>query len=64
MSAANDLRKMSRQELQDELIGLRREQLELRIQRSSEQVANTAKFRQLKRSVARVKTVLNENKDA
>ena len=64
MNRASDLRKQSMDELQAELINLRREQLELRILRSNEQIANTVKFRELRRDIARVKTVMNEKADA
>ena len=64
MNRAIDLRKQSADELQKELIGLRREQLELRILRSNEQIANTAKFRELRRDIARIKTVMNEKTEA
>ncbi len=63
MNTASELRKLSSDDLSKELISLRREQLELRIQRSSEQVANTVKFRELRKDVARIKTVMNEKAD-
>ncbi len=60
MNTASELRKRTKEELHSDLIDLRRDQLELRIQRTNEQIANTAKFRELRRDIARIKTVLNE----
>jgi len=64
MNKASELRKMSKDDLAKALLDARHEQLQLRIDRSNEQVANTKKFRELRRDVARIKTVLNELTDA
>ncbi len=64
MNKVSELRKMSKDDLTKALIDVRHEQLQLRIDRSNEQVANTKKFRELRRDVARIKTVLNEMTDA
>ncbi len=64
MNKVSELRKMSKDNLTKALIDVRHEQLQLRIDRSNEQVANTKKFRELRRDVARIKTVLNEMTDA
>ncbi len=60
MNKASELRKNSRAELRAELTALRRKQLELRIQHRTGQFADLAKFREIRRDIARVKTVLNE----
>ena len=55
-----DLRTKSDTELNDELIELRREQFNLRMQRATGQLGNPARFKEIRREIARVKTILNE----
>lgn len=55
-----DLRDKSVAELKEELLGLLREQFNLRMQRGSEQLARTHLLRDVRRSIARVKTLLTE----
>ncbi len=55
---ATDLRTKTADELKDELMGLRKEQFNLRFQKASGQLENTARARQVRRDIARVKTVL------
>jgi len=55
---AADLRTKTADELKDELMGLRKEQFNLRFQKASGQLENTARARQVRRDIARVKTVL------
>ena len=57
---AKDYREKSETELSNELIELRKEQFNLRMQRGSGQLSNPARFSQLRKEIARVKTVLNE----
>lgn len=59
---ANELRNKSRQELETELVELRREQFNLRMQQATGEIKNTAQLRQAQRNIARVKTVLNEQR--
>ena len=59
MNAA-DLRNMTPDQLRDQLMNLKKEQFNLRFQAVSGEMSNTARFRQVRRDVARVKTVLNE----
>ncbi len=61
---AVELRNKSVEELETELIDLRKEQFNLRMQRGAEQLANTAQFKTVKKDIARIKTVLNEKADA
>lgn len=56
---ANELRQKSAQELDDLLIDLRKEQFDLRMQLGSGQLAEPHKLRQIRRDIARVKTVMN-----
>jgi len=55
---ASDLRTKTADELKDALMGLRKEQFNLRFQKASGQLENTARARQVRRDIARVKTVL------
>ncbi len=57
---ASELRSKSQEDLVKELMGLRKEQFNLRMQRASGQLANPARFKVVQKDIARVKTVLNE----
>jgi large subunit ribosomal protein L29 len=57
---AIDLRDKTPDQLRDELERLKREAFNLRFQAATGQLENTAQMRQVRRDVARVKTVLNE----
>jgi large subunit ribosomal protein L29 len=55
-----ELREKSVDELNQELLGLLKEQFNLRMQKSSGQLAQTHLLGKVRRDIARVKTVLNE----
>ena len=55
-----DIRGKSRSELQETLLELRREQFNLRMQRASGQLAQTDQMKKVRRSIARVKTVMTD----
>ncbi|MDX1405658.1 MAG: 50S ribosomal protein L29 [Woeseiaceae bacterium] len=57
---AGDLRAMSRDDLLKELVDLRREHFNLRMQRATGQLARPHEYGRVKRDIARVKTVLGE----
>ncbi|TCS62058.1 50S ribosomal protein L29 [Varunaivibrio sulfuroxidans] len=57
---AQDLRPKSDDELKDQLLDRRKESFNLRFQAASGQLENTARRRQVKRDIARIKTLLNE----
>lgn len=57
---ASELRSRSISELQIELLGLRKEQFNLRMQRGAGQLANPARFNAVQKDIARIKTILNE----
>ena len=61
---AADLRTKSRDELKEELLGLRKESFNLRFQAASGQLENTARCRQVTRGIARIKTILGEQNTA
>ena len=53
----SDLRVMTVDQLQDELIKLKKEQFNLRFQRATGQLENTARVRVIRRDIARAKTI-------
>jgi large subunit ribosomal protein L29 len=57
---ANELRKKNEAELKEELHGLLREQFNLRMQKGTGQLSNSARLKSVRRDVARVKTIMNE----
>ena len=61
---AGDLRTKTPDELKDALMGLRKEQFNLRFQKASGQLENTARARQVRRDIARIKTVLQNVQQA
>ncbi len=61
---AEQLRGKTKDQLGDQLLDLRKEQFNLRFQRSSGQLENTARVRQVRRDIARIKTVLNRMQSA
>ena len=54
---ASDVRTMTQDELTDELAKLKKEQFNLRFQRATGQLENTARVRQVRRDIARLKTI-------
>jgi large subunit ribosomal protein L29 len=57
---ASDLRPRSQDELTDQIDALGKEIFNLRFQRASGQLENTARVRQVRREIARIKTILGE----
>ncbi len=57
---ASELRNQSQQDLGKQLIELRQEQFNLRMQRGTGQLANPSRFKEVRREIARIKTVMNE----
>jgi large subunit ribosomal protein L29 len=57
---AKELRSKNEAELKEELHGLLREQFNLRMQKGTGQLANSARLKSVRRDVARVKTIMNE----
>lgn len=54
------LRDMSRDELTKELVDLRREHFNLRMQRATGQLARPHEYGRVKKDIARLKTILGE----
>jgi large subunit ribosomal protein L29 len=56
-SRLSDLRVMTEDQLSDEILALKKEQFNLRFQRASGQLQNTARVRVVLRDIARTKTL-------
>ena len=61
-SKADDFRAKSADELAAEMTGMKKEQFNLRFQRANGQAENTGRIRVLRRNIARIQTVLTEQR--
>jgi large subunit ribosomal protein L29 len=57
-----DVRVMSVDQVDDEVLKLKKEQFNLRFQRATGQLENTSRVRQVRRDIARLKTVARQKK--
>jgi large subunit ribosomal protein L29 len=57
---ASDIRPKTADELKQQIEDLSKEAFNLRFQRASGQLENTARVRQVRRDIARIKTILGE----
>jgi len=62
MLNASELRNLSRQELKDKVLELKKTLYELRSQASIGRVEKPSRFKEIRRDIARVLTILNEKK--
>ncbi len=60
MAKASELRTKTSDQLKEQLLELKKEQFNLRFQRASGQLENTARVRQVRRDIATIKTILGE----
>ena len=61
---AADARVMTVDQLDDEVLKLKKEQFNLRFQRATGQLENTSRVRQVRRDIARIKTVAAQKRSA
>lgn len=61
---AQDLRAKNDDELATQLTDLKKEQFNLRFQRATGQLENTSRFREVRRDIARIKTILTQRAGA
>ncbi|GGI93028.1 50S ribosomal protein L29 [Shewanella gelidii] len=61
---ASELREKSVEELNAELLGLLREQFNLRMQNATGQLSQTHQLKQVRRNIARVKTIITSKAGA
>ncbi len=59
-----EMRAKSEDELSGQLVELKREQFNLRFQRATGQLENTARVRQVRRDIARIRSILGERERA
>ena len=57
---ANDVRKMSSAELEKKLADLKKDLFNLRLQHATNQLENPIRIAEVKKDIARVKTILRE----
>ena len=57
---ANEVRKMSSAELETKLVELKKDLFNLRLQHATNQLDNPIKIAQVKKDIARVKTIIRE----
>jgi len=57
---ATELREKTAEQLNEQLLGLLRDQFNLRMQKATGQLGQSHLLKQVKRDIARVKTVLNQ----
>jgi large subunit ribosomal protein L29 len=59
---AQDVRAMSLDQLDDEVLKLKKEQFNLRFQRATGQLENTSRVRVIRRDIARMKTIAGQKR--
>lgn len=60
----DDIRAMTIDQIDDEVLKLKKEQFNLRFQRATGQLENTARVREVRRDIARLKTVARQKRGA
>jgi large subunit ribosomal protein L29 len=58
-----DIRAMSPDQMDDAIVGLKKERFNLRFQRATGQLENTSRLREARRDIARIKTVAAQKRD-
>ncbi len=61
---AEDLRARTTDELTDQLANLKKEQFNLRFQKATGQLEKTARIREVRRDIARIKTIAAQKRAA
>ena len=64
MLKPDDLRAMTVDQLDDELLKLKKERFNLRFQRATGQLENTSRVREVRRDIARIRTVARQKRAA
>ena len=60
---AEDIRQKTPDELKDLLVNLTKEAFNLRFQKASGQLENLSRERQVRRDIARIKTIVNQGRN-
>jgi len=61
---AQEIREKSNNELEKEVVTLKEELFNLRFQKATGQLENTAKLKKVRKDIARIKTILTQRKMA
>jgi large subunit ribosomal protein L29 len=61
---SSDVRAKTADELKDQLVDLKKEQFNLRFQRATQQLEKPARVKEVRRDIARIKTILAEQNAA
>jgi large subunit ribosomal protein L29 len=64
MLKAEDIRAMTVDQMDDEILKLKKEQFNLRFQRATGQLENTSRVREVRRDIARIKTIAQQKRAA
>jgi large subunit ribosomal protein L29 len=59
-----DIRAMTVDQIDDEVLKLKKEQFNLRFQRATGQLENTTRVREVRRDIARLKTIVRQKRTA
>lgn len=59
---ADDIKAMSADQIDDAVLKLKKEQFNLRFQRATGQLENTARVREVRRDIARLKTIARQKR--
>jgi large subunit ribosomal protein L29 len=57
---ASDVRALSEDQMKDELAKLKKEQFNLRFQKATGQLEKTARFNEVRKDIARIKTIARQ----
>ena len=57
-----DIKTMTTDQIDDEVLKLKKEQFNLRFQRATGQLENTARVREVRRDIARLKTIVRQKR--
>ena len=59
-----DIRRMTADQMDDEILKLKKERFNLRCQRATGQLENTSRLREARRDIARIKTIARQKRQA
>ena len=59
-----DVRRMTADQMDDEILKLKKERFNLRFQRATGQLENTSRLREARRDIARIKTIARQKRQA
>jgi large subunit ribosomal protein L29 len=60
--SVEDIRRMTADQMDDEILKLKKERFNLRFQRATGQLENTSRLRQARRDIARIKTIARQKR--